>query len=101
MGRRMGNPTRAVKGAGQAYSHPPPVRPVATGRNINEALAKSLTVSAFMALPAPNSGAHMKFLLVAFGLSAAIVPAAAQPQTRVFIIASYADGYGVDRCLAT
>src|SRR5437016_12142457 len=38
-------------------------------------------------------------LIVCAGLLPALSPARAE--TRVFIIANYADGYGVDRCLAT
>src|SRR5687767_7132943 len=43
----------------------------------------------------------MRYLLTALVLTAAIVSSAAQAEKRIFIIANNADGYGVDRCLAT
>jgi len=45
---------------------------------------------------------RMNFVFSSVLLIAAIlIAAAALAETRVFIIANYADGYGVDRCLAT
>jgi len=44
----------------------------------------------------------MRYVLAALTFAAALqfnVPA--QAEKRIFIIASYADGYGIDRCLAT
>jgi hypothetical protein len=44
----------------------------------------------------------MRILLAALTFAAALhVNVSAQAETRTFIIASYADGYGIDRCLAT
>jgi hypothetical protein len=44
----------------------------------------------------------MRYVLAALTLAAALhVNVSAQAEKRVFIIASYADGYGIDRCLAT
>jgi hypothetical protein len=44
----------------------------------------------------------MRVLIAIAGLVAALAFAApAQTETRVFIVASNADGYGVDRCLTT
>jgi hypothetical protein len=43
----------------------------------------------------------MRYLFTALVLTAAIVSSAAQAEKRIFIIANNADGYGVDRCLAT
>jgi hypothetical protein len=44
----------------------------------------------------------MRILIAAGALAGALVlAAAAQAETRVFIVASNADGYGVDRCLST
>jgi hypothetical protein len=42
-------------------------------------------------------------VLIAVGALAGVLALAvpAQPETRVFIVASNADGYGVDRCLTT
>src|SRR5437660_10620119 len=43
----------------------------------------------------------MRYLFAALVLAAAGFGTAAQAEKRVFIIANNADGYGVDRCLAT
>jgi hypothetical protein len=44
----------------------------------------------------------MRVLIAVGALAGALVLAvAAQAETRVFIVASNADGYGVDRCLTT
>ena len=44
----------------------------------------------------------MRVLIAAAALAGALALAVpAQPETRVFIVASNADGYGVDRCLTT
>ena len=44
----------------------------------------------------------MRYVLAAAGCAAALfVNVAAQAEKRTFIIANNADGYGVDRCLAT
>jgi hypothetical protein len=44
----------------------------------------------------------MRYLLAALTVAAVIsASATAQAERRVFIIANNADGYGVDRCLAT
>lgn len=44
----------------------------------------------------------MRFALAVLILIAAFAPpAAAQAEKRIFIVANNADGYGVDRCLAT
>jgi hypothetical protein len=43
----------------------------------------------------------MRFALaVLLAVVAFATPAAAEPEKRTFIVASNADGYGVDRCLA-
>jgi hypothetical protein len=42
----------------------------------------------------------MRYLLTALVFTA-VLSSAAQAERRIFIIASNADGYGVDRCLAT
>jgi len=42
----------------------------------------------------------MRYIVAALVLVAAF-SSAAQAEKRTFIIANYADGYGVDRCLAT
>jgi hypothetical protein len=43
----------------------------------------------------------MRYFFTAIVLAGAIISSAAQAETRVFIIVNNADGYGVDRCLAT
>ena len=43
----------------------------------------------------------MRYLFTALVCAAAVVSSAAQAEKRIFIIANNADGYGVDRCLAT
>ena len=44
----------------------------------------------------------MRYLLATLSLAAILLgPGAASAENRVFIIANHADGYGVDRCLAT
>jgi hypothetical protein len=43
----------------------------------------------------------MRCLLAAIICTALLGVTAAQAEKRVFIIANYADGYGVDRCLAS
>jgi hypothetical protein len=44
----------------------------------------------------------MRYVLAAFTFAAAFhFGAPAQAESRVFIIAANADGYGIDRCLAT
>jgi hypothetical protein len=44
----------------------------------------------------------MRYLLAAaICMAAVMVNVAASAETRIFIIANNADGYGVDRCLAT
>jgi hypothetical protein len=47
-------------------------------------------------------GTSMRFLIAASAAAAVILAAAgAQAEKRIFIIANDADGYGVDRCLAS
>jgi hypothetical protein len=43
----------------------------------------------------------MRCLLAAIICTALLGVTAAQAEKRIFIIANYADGYGVDRCLAS
>ena len=44
----------------------------------------------------------MRYVLAALTFAAALhFNVSAQAEKRIFIIASYADGYGIDRCLAT
>ena len=44
----------------------------------------------------------MRYVLAALTFMAALYfNVSAQAEKRIFIIASYADGYGIDRCLAT
>jgi hypothetical protein len=43
----------------------------------------------------------MRSLLASFALAAILGISAAQAEKRIFIIANNADGYGVDRCLAS
>jgi hypothetical protein len=44
----------------------------------------------------------MRYVLAALTFTAALYfNVSAQAEKRTFIIASYADGYGIDRCLAT
>ena len=46
-------------------------------------------------------GATMRYLFAALVVAGAVFTTAAQAETRIFIISNNADGYGVDRCLAT
>ena len=43
----------------------------------------------------------MRYLFAALVVAGAVFTTAAQAETRIFIISNNADGYGVDRCLAT
>ena len=43
----------------------------------------------------------MRLLFAALVVASAVISTAAQAEKRTFIIANNADGYGVDRCLAT
>jgi hypothetical protein len=43
----------------------------------------------------------MRYRFAALVCAAVMVSSAAQAEKRIFIIANNADGYGVDRCLAT
>jgi hypothetical protein len=43
----------------------------------------------------------MRYLFTAIAFAAAITSSVARAEKRVFIIVNNADGYGVDRCLAT
>ena len=43
----------------------------------------------------------MRAVFAALCFAAAVCSTAAQAEKRIFIIANNADGYGVDRCLAT
>ena len=43
----------------------------------------------------------MRSLLAALGLAVLLGASAAQAEQRMFIIANNADGYGIDRCLAS
>ena len=43
----------------------------------------------------------MRHLFAALVVAGAVFTTAAQAETRIFIISNNADGYGVDRCLAT
>ena len=43
----------------------------------------------------------MRYLFTALVFAAVIIGSAAQAEKRIFIIANNADGYGVDRCLAS
>jgi hypothetical protein len=42
-----------------------------------------------------------RYLLAGLALAAVLAATPAQAERRIFIIANNADGYGVDRCLAT
>jgi hypothetical protein len=54
-----------------------------------------------MAIHSPG-GDMMRFVIAATAIAAVLVSgAAAQAEKRLFIIANNADGYGVDRCLAS
>jgi hypothetical protein len=46
-------------------------------------------------------GSTMRHLFAALVVAGAVFTTAAQAETRIFIISNNADGYGVDRCLAT
>ena len=46
-------------------------------------------------------GSTMRYLFAAHVVVGAVFTTAAQSETRIFIISNNADGYGVDRCLAT
>ena len=46
-------------------------------------------------------GSTMRYLFAALAVAGAVFTTAAQAETRIFIISNNADGYGVDRCLAT
>jgi hypothetical protein len=51
---------------------------------------------------AQNASDPMRYILAGLAFAAALcVGAAAQAEKRIFIIANNADGYGVDRCLAS
>ena len=43
----------------------------------------------------------MRYLFAALVVAGAVFTTAAQAETRIFIISNNADGYGVDRCLAS
>ena len=43
----------------------------------------------------------MRFLLATITLAVLLGTSAAQAEKRIFIVANNADGYGVDRCLAS
>ncbi|MFL6798387.1 MAG: hypothetical protein ACJ8F3_13335 [Xanthobacteraceae bacterium] len=43
----------------------------------------------------------MRSVFAAIICAAALISTAAQAEKRIFIVANNADGYGVDRCLAT
>jgi len=43
----------------------------------------------------------MRYLFAALAVAGAVFSTAVQAETRIFIISNNADGYGVDRCLAT
>lgn len=43
----------------------------------------------------------MPLLLAALAIIALLGAPAAQAEKRIFIVANHADGYGIDRCLAT
>jgi hypothetical protein len=43
----------------------------------------------------------MRYLLTAVVVAATVIAGAARAEKRIFIIANNAEGYGVDRCLAT
>ena len=44
----------------------------------------------------------MRYVLAALAFCAALYfNVSAQAERRIFIVANYADGYGIDRCLAT
>jgi hypothetical protein len=43
----------------------------------------------------------MRYRLAALVCAAVMISSAAQAEKRIFIIVNNADGYGVDRCLAT
>ena len=43
----------------------------------------------------------MRYLFAVLVVAGAVFTTAAQAETRIFIISNNADGYGVDRCLAT
>jgi uncharacterized DUF497 family protein len=46
-------------------------------------------------------GSTMRHLFAALVVAGAVFTTAAQAEKRIFIISNNADGYGVDRCLAT
>jgi hypothetical protein len=43
----------------------------------------------------------MRYVLAALAFAAALGGSVAQAEKRIFIIANNADGYGIDRCLAS
>jgi hypothetical protein len=69
---------------------------------VNESLTVFLTLSRWTD-PGPKAASdHMRSLLATLALAALLAASsAAQAEKRIFIIANNADGYGIDRCLAS
>ena len=82
--------------ARRAGDPPPGSRPV------NETLIDSSQFLRQPGRPGPRtSGRSMRSLLATVTLAVLLGASAAQAEKRIFIVANNADGYGIDRCLAS
>ena len=96
MGRRMGKQGRNVKGR----------RSMGAQGEVNDTFRSCQLFSApspmLRPIPAQNASHPMRYILASLAFAAVLSGSvSAQAERRIFIIANNADGYGVDRCLAT
>jgi hypothetical protein len=95
MGRRMGKQGRNVKGQ----------RSMGAQGEVNDTFRSCQLFSApsrMVPIPVQNASHPMRYILAGLAFAAVLCGSvSAQAERRIFIIANNADGYGVDRCLAT
>ena len=97
---------KAVHGRDNGPSAPAAVKgPKAAACGRPKGLTPTLTFSPAFSRwtdPGPRTaGAHMRSLLATITFAILLGASAAQAEKRIFIVANNADGYGVDRCLAS
>ena len=68
---------------------------------VNAALTFSLAFSPWTDPGPRTAGADMRSLLATITFAILLGASAAHAEKRIFIVANNADGYGVDRCLAS
>ena len=94
-----------VQAPGRVKSIPAPAKARRPRHSATEGVNAALTfLLAFSRWTDPGpgtAGAQMRSLLATITFAILLGASAAQAEKRIFIVANNADGYGVDRCLAS